>query len=524
MENTRERAKSEAAALVLKGKMGVEDVKRRIGGKYRLAHMLKSSEILEKIPKQKRNEKIMRALRLRKVRTLSGVATIAVMTLSDCPHGRCTYCPRGQNAAQSYTGYEPASMRGRQNNFDAYAQVSARLEALRQIGHDVDKCELIVMGGTFNWQPRRYQQNFMKGCLDAMNNKKSKNLADALKINETAPVRAVGITFETRPDWAREKNVDELLAMGATRVELGVQALSDAVYKKVYREHTVADVVHATRVLKDSALKVGYHMMPGLWSDERKDVAMFKRLFSDEKFRPDMLKIYPCLVLEGTALYQQWKKGEFEPYDSEKAADVIAKASAHIPPYCRVMRMQRDIPAPLIAAGVKAGNLRQIVGRRMKELGIRCRCIRCREMGLLGKKINENEIELRRIDYKASGGKEIFLSYEEKGGDALAGFLRLRIPNRPHRPEITAETALIRELHVYGQSVPIGAGGAEKIQHRGLGARLLSEAERMAREEFGMDKLLIISGVGVREYYRKFGYSDDGPYVSKKLGAGGKVY
>ncbi|MFA6036363.1 MAG: tRNA uridine(34) 5-carboxymethylaminomethyl modification radical SAM/GNAT enzyme Elp3, partial [Candidatus Micrarchaeia archaeon] len=491
--------------------------------KFSLAHVLKSSEILEKIPRGRRTEKIMRLLRLRKVRTLSGLAPIAVMTLSDCPHGRCTYCPRGQNAAQSYTGYEPASLRGRQNAFDAYAQVSARLDSLRQIGHDVDKCELIVMGGTFNWQPAAYQQKFMKGCLDAMNGgEKSRTLVEALKKNETAPVRAVGITFETRPDWAREKNVDELLAMGATRVELGVQTLSDAVYKKVHREHTVADVVHATRVLKDSALKVGYHMMPGLWSDEKKDVAMFRRLFSDEKFRPDMLKIYPCLVLEGTGLYQQWKRGEFEPYGAEKAADVIAKASKYIMPYCRVMRMQRDIPAQLIAAGVKAGNLRQLVEARMRELGLRCRCIRCREMGLLGKKISKKELELRRIDYKASRGKEIFISYEEKEGDALAGFIRLRIPHGPHRPEITPETALVRELHVYGQAMPIGESavaneGARRIQDRGLGAQLLSEAEKIARGEFGMSKLLIISGVGAREYYRKFGYADDGPYVSKKI-------
>ncbi|MDO8339869.1 MAG: tRNA uridine(34) 5-carboxymethylaminomethyl modification radical SAM/GNAT enzyme Elp3 [Candidatus Burarchaeum sp.] len=514
----RERAKKEAAALVLQGKFSLEQVKKKTGAKYGLARVLKNSEILEKIGREARSEKVMQILRLRKVRTLSGVAPIAVMTMSGCPHGRCTYCPRGGEAAQSYTGFEPASLRARQNAFDGYAQVKARLGSLRQIGHDVDKCELIVMGGTFNSMPRAYQMRFMKGCIEAMNGRRSASLAAALRANEKAPVRAVGITFETRPDWAQEKDVDWLLAMGATRVEMGVQTLSDEIYKRVKRGHTVSDVIDATRVLKDSALKVCYHMMPGLYADKEKDVRMFKRLFEDPDFRPDMLKIYPCLVLEGTELYDEWKRGEFEPYDSAKAAEVIAEASKYIPPYVRVMRMQRDIPAQLIAAGVKHGNLRQLVDACMKERGIKCRCIRCREMGLKGMKMEEAELKLERLEYAASGGKEVFLSFEDKKKDVLAGFLRLRLPGRPHRKELQG-AALVRELHVYGRAVPIGGagGGRASLQHHGLGARLLAEAERIAGQEWHMKKLAVISGVGARDYYRRAGYALQGQYMVKKV-------
>jgi elongator complex protein 3 len=524
-DDLREKAKKEAALLVLRGKFSLEQVKKKIGAKYGLAHVLRNSEILEKIGSRARSEKVMRLLRLRKVRTLSGVAPIAVMTMSGCPHGRCTYCPRGSEAAQSYTGFEPASLRARQNAFDGYSQVKARLESLRQIGHDVDKCELIVMGGTFNSMPKKYQMEFMKGCIEAMNGgKKSASLEEALKKNEKAPVRAVGITFETRPDWAREKDVDWLLSMGATRVELGVQTLDDAVYARVKRGHTVADVVNATRVLKDSALKVCYHMMPGLYADKEKDVRIFKRLFDDPDFRPDMLKIYPCLVLEGTELYDQWKKGRYTPYDSEKAADVIAEASKYIPPYVRVMRMQRDIPAQLIAAGVKHGNLRQLVDERMKQCGIKCKCIRCREMGLKGMKIEDAELALARLDYDASGGREIFLSFEDKKKDVIAGFLRLRLPGRPHRKELQG-AALVRELHVYGRAAPIGAkrGASARLQHHGLGARLLAEAERIAGEEWDAKRIAVMSGVGVRDYYRHSSYTLQGPYMVKRA-AGRKIY
>ncbi|VVB66262.1 Uncharacterised protein [Candidatus Gugararchaeum adminiculabundum] len=525
----REDAAKEAAKLVLANpSLDLEDLKKRLCEKYRIADALKSSEILAKIPEGERTVAVMKALRLRPVRTISGVTPIAIMSYSDCPHGRCTYCPRGEYAAQSYTGREPAALRAIQNKFDSGKQALSRMDHLEAIGHKVEKCELIVMGGTFNSQPKDYQENFMKGAFDAFNGFESASLREAIDANEKAKRRVVGVTFETRPDWCKEKHIDEILEMGGTRVEMGVQVLNDAIYEKVHRGHSVQDVVDETRILKDASLKVLYHMMPGLYQNEKEDVAMFRQLFSDERFRPDMLKIYPTLVIPGTQLYEEWKKGEFRTYSSEEAAAVIAEASEYIPKYVRVMRMQRDIPVQLIAGGMRKSNLRQLVDAEMKKKGVKCKCIRCRESGLsrlknLGE-VDEKRVKMERISYDASGGREEFLSFEDEANELLLGFVRLRIPgevgkNRPHRKEIDSKTALIRELHVYGQEVAVGkeADNELQVQHKGYGLKLLREAERIAKEEFDKKKMIVISGVGAREYYYKFGYKLEGPYVSKFL-------
>ncbi len=518
MRGKREAAK-EAAQLILNNpKLNLEQLKKKLSSECGLPAM-RNSEILKEIPKGKRSAEILKLLKLRPVRTVSGIASIAVMSKPlPCP-GKCIYCPGGIDSPKSYTGDEPAAMRGKQNDFDPFRQVRARLRQLSEIGHTVDKCELIIMGGTFNSQSWSYQRSFVKGCLDAMNGRKAASLELAKKMNETSKVRAIGITFETRPDFAREGHINKMLELGATRVELGVQTLSDRVYERVNRGHSVKDVILATKLLKDSAFKVCYHMMPGLFSTPKKDVAMFRRLFSDSRFRPDMLKIYPCMVVKGTELYGMWKRGEYEPYDTKTAAEVLANATRFIPPYVRIMRVQRDIPLPRIEAGVKNSNLRQIVERKLSERGERCGCIRCRESGLRalkgGVEANPSEAKLCRIDYKASGGKETFLSYESEQG--LFGFLRLRKPGEPFRKEIDDSTSLVRELHVYGSALGIGKEPESELQHRGFGRRLLEEAERIAGEEHGSKKLVIISGVGAREYYYKMGYNRDGVYVSKGL-------
>ncbi|MFH1285200.1 MAG: tRNA uridine(34) 5-carboxymethylaminomethyl modification radical SAM/GNAT enzyme Elp3 [Candidatus Micrarchaeota archaeon] len=513
-------AKEAAEFLEAHPDANLEELKKRVSAKYKIKGVVKNSLILQFVS-EKNRKKLIHVLQIRPMRTGSGVATIAVMTKSDCPHGRCLYCPRGENAPQSYTGREPAAMRAAQNDFDPYKQVSARLRQLHEIGHETSKCELIIMGGTFNAQPKKYKEWFVKGCFEGLNKRRAKTIAEAQEENEKAKARAVGLTIETRPDWCKQKHVDEMLSWGATRVELGVQTLSDAVYRKVNRGHTVADVVEATRVCKDSGLKVCYHMMPGLFADKKKDVAMFRKLFSDARFMPDMLKIYPCMVLKGTELYEMWKRGEYEPYDSEEAADVIASATKHIPKFARVMRMQRDIPVQLIEAGVKKSNLQQLVEAKLEARGEKCACIRCREAGL--KKIKQGlktiftNVKLERIDYKASGGHEIFLSYVDKKNDALIGFLRLRVPFKPHRKEITKDSALVRELHVYGVEVMVGGKAEQELQHRGYGARLLKEAERIASKEYGKKKLVVISGIGAREYYYKRAYKRECVYVSKRI-------
>jgi len=524
MSGSIQKASQEVAELLLAGEIKSREelwkAKVQASERNGVVGVVKNSQILRRIPEERRGE-FAELLRIRPMRTVSGVNVIAVMTKGECP-GRCVYCPRGEGAPKSYTGREPAAMRAIQNNYDPFKQVVSRVKQLEEIGHRVSKCELIIMGGTFNSMPKEYQEWFVKRCFDAMNGFDSDSLEEAQRANETAERRVVGLTVETRPDWAGEREVDELLRYGTTRVELGVQTLDEEVYKKVNRGHGLKEVVEATRVCKDSLLKVLYHMMPGLFSNKERDVGYFKTIFEDERFKPDMLKIYPCLVVEGTELYEMWRRGEFKPYSVEEAADVIAEVMKNIPRYVRVMRVQRDIPSYLIVDGVKKSNLRQIVERKLAEEGVRCNCIRCREIGYrIMKEGIEPELEsvrLNRIDYDASGGKEIFLSFDEMKHDALVGFLRLRIlSEKTHRKELEG-AAGVRELHVYGEMLPVGEKRVREFQHMGFGEKLLEEAERIAREEFNCRKLAVISGVGVREYYFKLGYRRDGVYVSKELG------
>ncbi|RLI35352.1 hypothetical protein DRO53_01460 [Candidatus Bathyarchaeota archaeon] len=329
--------------------------------------------------------------------------------------------------------------------------------------------------------------------------------------------------METRPDWDKEPNVDRILRQGVTRVEIRVQTLREEIYRLVKRGHTLEDVIEATRILKDAGMKVCYHMMPGLpGSSPQQDLEDFRKLFSRPEFRPDLLKIYPTLVLEGTKLYELWLKGEYEPYPLETVVDLLVKVKSSLPGWVRIQRIQRDIPAPLIVAGVKAGNLREIVQRRMEKLGLRCRCIRCREAGHVqlkrGLTPNPGDIQLTIEKYEASEGLEYFLAYEDRVQDILVAWLRLRLPSeKAHRPEVKAgRTAIVRELHVTGPMLPRGVldGG---WQHQGFGRRLLAEAERLAREELDVEKLLVNSAIGVREYYLRLGYRRDGAYVSKNL-------
>jgi len=493
--------------------------KREASEAQRLPGMVSNSEVLAAASPAQR-KKLRELLRKAPVRSLSGVCVVAIMAKPAGCVGKCIYCPGGKKSPKSYTGKEPAARRAEQMGFNAFKQVQHRVSQLEEIGHDPRKCELIVMGGTFNALPPRYQTNFVKRAFDGFNGKTSKTLAEAQKRNEKAARRVVGLTFETRPDYATPERVSQLVDFGATRIELGVQTLSDEVYKKVRRGHSVQDVADATRVCKDSLLKVCYHYMPGLFASAKEDVRMMRQLFTDERFKPDLLKIYPCLVIKGTPLYRLWKKGEFVPYSTEDAAEVIAEAKKHFPPWVRVMRVDRDIPVNLIEAGVDKSNLREIVAKKLAENGGRCRCIRCREAGLqarFGKNVDWKRVELKRVDFRASGGEEVFLSFEDSANDLLLGFLRLRNPFAPFRPELVGNTAGVRELHVYGEQLPLSVRQLGAVQHKNLGKKLLAEAERIAGEEWGVDKIAVISGIGVRDYYRKLGYRLDGAFVSKRL-------
>ncbi|MGB7968890.1 MAG: tRNA uridine(34) 5-carboxymethylaminomethyl modification radical SAM/GNAT enzyme Elp3 [Methanobacterium sp.] len=525
----------------VKSKKELEKLKLKACRDFKLMEFMSNSLLLENATPSER-VKISPLIRKKPTRTISGVAVVAVMCKPHkCPHGRCNYCPESDIAPPSYTGEEPAALRARMFDFDPYKQTYNRLLQLESIGHPIDKVELIVMGGTFPSYFICYQEWFVTRCIEAMNNygltdedtkisirnggiltipNKFSYLDDVQTANEMSSVRCVGMTFETRPDYAKIPDVDRMLDLGVTRVELGVQTIYNFIYKRIERGHRVSDVIESTRILRDSGLKVAMHLMPGLFSNPERDMRIFHRIFEDDNFKPDMLKIYPCLVTKGSEFYDLWKKGDYTPYTTEEAVDLIVNIKKMLPKWVRTMRIQRDIPSQLIEAGVKKSNLGELVYNKLAKENVKCQCIRCREVGHQGVGVNPvfGDIKLMKEEYNAGMGREIFLSHEDPLNDILIGFLRLRIPSSiAHRREVDEKTAIVRELHVYGQMAELGQKKDEIWQHMGYGEDLLAEAEKLALETYDKNKLLIISGVGARNYYRKFGYEREGPYMSKIL-------
>ncbi|WP_298501508.1 tRNA uridine(34) 5-carboxymethylaminomethyl modification radical SAM/GNAT enzyme Elp3 [uncultured Methanobrevibacter sp.] len=542
---------------ILDGKIStrrdLEVEKRQLCRDLKLSRFMSNADILE-YAKPEEKEIVSGILKKKPTRTMSGVAIVAVMCHPHkCPHGRCFYCPESDIAPPSYTGEEPAALRGRMYEFHPYVQCFNRLKQLKKIGHPIDKVELIIMGGTFPSRDLCYQEWFVSQCLKAMTDfgliieNKPANydynldydeirgfekgvvktyppndyvlIDDVQSANESSKVRCVGMTFETRPDYCKKEHINRMLDFGVTRVELGVQTLSDELYKKIKRGHTIADTIEANQLLRDSAIKVAMHMMPGLFVDENQDLKMFKQLFSDDNFKPDMLKIYPCLVTKGSELYDLWKEGKYAPYTDDEAVELIVKIKEILPKWVRTMRIQRDIPSTLIEAGVKKSNLGELVYNKLDEHNINCKCIRCREIGhkKTSRQYSLDEFELFNMKYNACGGKENFLSIEDINEESIAGFLRLRFPSKDHfREEISDKTSLVRELHVYGNMIKIGDKNPKIGQHTGFGERLLKEAENLSMDK-GYEDIAIISGIGSRNYYRKFGYEKVGPYMKKKL-------
>lgn len=501
-------------------------IKIDVARELQAAWIPQNSEILAAV--QEKRDELLPILRLKPVRSLSGVTVLTVMAKPyPCPHGRCIYCPGGPSygTPSAYTGREPAAARALQHNYDPYGQVKSRIEQLRAIGHDVDKVELIMFGGTLTAYPPDFLEWFTVQCLNAISGSNASTIEEAQLRAEKAAIRVSDIALETRPDYCREPQIDLMLRLGATRVELGVQTLSDDIYKLVDRGHVVEDVVEATRIARDAGFAVVYHMMPNLpGSSYERDLETFKRLFEDERFRPDALKIYPTLVMPGTKLHEMWKLGEYKPYPFERVVELIVEVKKRVPSWVRIQRIQRDIPANLIADGVKRGDLRAFVQKKLYGEGARCRCIRCREVGhvwyKLGKEPDPENVKLAVERYRASEGKEIFLSVEDVKQDILIGLLRLREPSdRAHRSEArAARSVLVRELHVYGPLVRVGERAkTSEWQHRGWGERLLEEAERISREEFDARRVIVLAGIGTREYYKRFGYLRDGPYMVKEL-------
>ncbi len=508
----------------------LNEAKKAISIRFKLSSLPSNSQILA-AAKESEKQEVLRLLKLKPVRTISGVAVIAAMTSpAKCPHGLCVPCPGGPESKfvspQSYMGAEPAARRAFENDFDPYRQVFSRLNQLSQIGHHIEKAELIVMGGTFTSRMLCYQEWFIKRSIEAMNDFYStewrkgpySTIEEVQSANENAHIRNVGITIETRPDWTEKEHIDTILDMGATKVEIGVQSTYDFILAGIQRGHAVKDSAAANMRLRDSGLKIGFHMMPGLpGSTPESDVRMFRTLFDDERFKPDYLKIYPTLITEGTQLHGMWEHGNYAPLEVQDAVELLAQVKSILPKWVRLQRIQRDIPAYQVLAGIKKSNIRQLAKERLLETGGKCRCIRCREVGhgsLSG--LKPENIELTVEEYHACKGKEHFISFEDIEKDLLVGFIRLRFPCNPHRQELDG-AALVRELHVYGSMVPPGSDPEEKQwQHRGYGGELLAQAEETARCA-GYENIAVTSGIGVRDYYRKFGYVRQGPYMIKKF-------
>jgi elongator complex protein 3 len=444
------------------------------------------------------------------VRTISGVTPLTVVLKPrKCDHGTCIYCPGGDYVPQSYTDKSPAVMRAINLGFDPYEQVKNRLYVLDRMGHPTDKIEIIVLGGTFLQYDLEYQYNFIKRCFDALNGEDSETLEEAKKKNETAEHRCIAMCIENRPDNCSPEEIERMLEFGATRIEIGVQMPDDEMYRKTNRGHKVKDVVEASERLKDAGFKLGYHIMPGLpYSNPEKDIDLFDRIFSEEKFRPDQLKIYPCQVIEDSPLAKIHEEIGYTPYTEEQTKDILDKMMRRIPRYCRVMRVIREFPKEKLVDGIEKLDLRKDVEEDFRKNEEPIKEIRMREIGFnknLKKDIDLNA-KMKITEYNSSNGKEYFLEFVNKD-DILFGLLRLRI---------SKGKAMVRELHVYGHSVKIGEKEENAAQHTGLGKALLEKAEEITKEN-KIDKLSIISGIGVREYYKKLGYGLEAPYMIKKL-------
>ncbi len=460
---------------------------------------------------------LLERIRMKPVRTLSGVTTVTVLTKPyPCP-GKCIFCPTDVRMPKSYLPDEPGARRALEHSFDPFTQVAARIQALEAVGHPTDKIELLILGGTWSSYRRDYQEWFIRRCLEAMNGVESDSLAGAQSLNETAAHRNVGLVIETRPDHVDPAELAWLRKLGVTKVQMGAQSLDDHILELNQRGHTVAETHQAVELLRRAGFKIVLHWMPNLLgatpASDRDD---FARLW--DGLCPDEIKIYPCQLLANADLYAYWQRGEYHPYTTEELVSLIADVKVGIPAYCRVNRVIRDIPSTNVVEGNKRTSLRQDVQDEMRRRGTACRCIRCREVRK--QSFDQKDLRLEDLVYQADGAEEHFLSFVTPD-DRLAGFLRLSLPARSSLSlglEDLQEAAMIREVHVYGQSLPVGMEQLGAAQHSGLGTRLLALAEQTARQR-GFKRLAVISAIGTRRYYLDRGFERGALYLVKNLAA-----
>jgi elongator complex protein 3 len=456
-------------------------------------------------------------LRMKPVRTLSGVATVSVLTRPyPCP-GRCIFCPDDSRMPKSYLADEPGALRAAQNAFDPFRQAASRLASLESVGHPTDKVELLILGGTWSAYPALYRAQFVQRLLDALNAEDSSSLEEAQQKNEQSRRRNVGLVVETRPDAISQDELRGMRRLGVTKIQVGVQSLDDKILARNCRGHTVDDTRRAFRLMRAAGFKIQAHWMPNLLgATPQSDRGDFARLFEDPDLRPDELKIYPTILVKNSPLYAYYLRGEYQPYGYEELLELMAAIKPVIPPYCRVNRLARDIPVHHVAAGNKRSNLREDAQRLLSARGARCRCIRCREVR--GKRVAREELRLEDLAYEAGGAQERFLSFVAPD-DRLVGYLRLSLPGERHPdldwPDLEG-AAIVRDLHIYGQTLPIGGSQDGAAQHLGLGGELLVRAEQIARDA-GFIRLAVISAIGTRGYYRERGFEDGEMYLVKEL-------
>ena len=464
------------------------------------------------------DQSLLARIRLKPIRSLSGVSVVTVLTKPHTCPGECIFCPTDVRMPKSYLPDEPGAMRGFQHKFDPYDQVVSRLKSLQDVGHPTDKIELLILGGTWSAYPRDYQEWFILRCFDALNGAESETLTQAQTLNETAERRNVGLAIETRPDSISSRHLAWLRYLGVTKVQMGVQSLDDRILDLNKRGHTVAESRGAVALLRAAGFKIVLHWMPNmLGATLESDREDFERLWDD--LYPDELKIYPTQLLADTELYEYWQRGEFTPYTSQELIDLITRIKLTIPRYCRVNRVIRDIPSTHVVEGNKRTSLRQDIQREMKARGERCECIRCRE--IRGHKVEADDLQKQALVYTTTGTEEHFLSFIT-ADDKLTGFLRLSLPKTtgegyPDTGMVDLQNAaIIREVHIYGQSLDVGDQQAGAAQHTGLGTALINWSEEIAREN-GYARLAVISAVGTRQYYEGRGFERGKLYLVKNL-------
>ena len=464
--------------------------------------------------------KLQKLFRKRKIRTLSGVSVITVLTKPyPCP-GKCVFCPTEPGMPKSYLSNEPGAMRAVLDDFHPKDQVKTRLQSLKSQGHETDKIEMIVLGGTFSSYEKRYQKNFVRALYNACNPTPGKSLAEAQRINESSPHRIIGLSLETRPDHITEKEVKHMRELGCTKVQIGLQHTNNEVLALNKRGEVIEDSIRAIQLMKDAGLKIATHLMPNLpGSTPEMDVAMIHEVLTDAKFKPDHIKIYPCVVTPYSELESWWKEGRFEAYSDETLMDILVQMKRSVPEFVRIERLFRDIPGESILEGSQKTNMRQLLQDKMKKENVSCRCIRCREIKDLNYDPAETVLKIEEFD--ASEGKEFFLSFNDTKRDLLCSLLRLRfssysLKGKKHFIPELENAALIREVHTYGAQVKIGKNSSSESQHVGLGRQLIEEAEKLAKRG-GYKKMAIIAGIGTRNYYRKWGYELEGTYMTKYI-------